>query len=91
MEREGSILKEEKEKLALSVSMLETDVEKMKKDSLELSEKLDQSLESGKKKSQELNAYKIAKEAIILELTSERDQLKTTVAEIKVTFLIFPF
>lgn len=89
MEKEVNILREEKEKLNMSVSVLETDIQKLKKNSLELSGQLEQSLESGKKKDEDLNALKISKEAIILELTSERDELKTIVTEIKVSVLKF--
>ncbi len=87
MAAEISDLQDDKNKFKSSESELKAALEDSQKMSLELHSKLDQAIESGKIKEEEFNAYKEAKEAMVLDLTSEREQLRSNATEVQVSFL----
>lgn len=85
LEKQINFLTEEKVKLLTKVIESETNLEKMAEVSTELSEKLNQLTEIGKKKDEELENVNVSNEAVLMKLTHERDQLKRSLDEMQVS------
>ena len=80
-------LQEKKQKIEISESELNIALEDSKKISLELNEKLSENMANNKKSEEEFNAYKEVKEALIFDLTSQREQLRDNAAQMQVLLL----
>lgn len=84
MNKQINDVQEEKQVLALLTVELKKELELRNKTSIDLKEALNQSIQSSEKMEQEYSIYKITKEAVILEVTAEKEKLKTCATDMKV-------
>ncbi|XP_059350126.1 huntingtin-interacting protein 1-like isoform X2 [Daphnia carinata] len=76
-------VQEEKKGLALLTVELKKELELTNQTSIDLKEALNQSIESSKKMEQEYSDYKIIKEAVILDVSAEKEKLKSCATDMK--------